>query len=55
MPASASASTSQQRQQQSIDNAFKVYKDRLQTDFRDFHAMCSQFDFERKRREGEMA
>ena len=44
MRTSASASVGQQP----IDNAFKVYEDRLQTDFRDFRAMCSRLILQEK-------
>ena len=39
---SASLSSSTTSQLQPIDNAFKVYEDKLQSDFRDFHAMCTR-------------
>jgi hypothetical protein len=34
--------------QQPNDNAFKVYEDKLQTDFRDFRAMCSRLILKEK-------
>ena len=48
MRTSASASASASASQQPIDNAFKTYEDRLQTDFRDFRAMCSRLILQEK-------
>ena len=45
---SSVSASSASASQQPIDNAFKVYEDRLQTDFRDFRAMCSQLILQEK-------
>ena len=45
---SAANANQQQQQQPFIDNAFKVYEDKLQTDFRDFRAICSRLILQEK-------
>ena len=44
----SSASANQQQQQPLIDNAFKFYEDKLQTEFRDFRAICSRMILQEK-------